>query len=109
MSKSTPSAAAHFPLDKDLARSAEPTLVTDDLFLAAYALSEGAKITSIEFATHANKQVASFRLQAADVRDLQRAYLTGTAVANVGALKRYLKHLKDLLFDQMRNQRQHRW
>jgi hypothetical protein len=103
---STPSLLRRAPAPLDSLPQERPSeLVTDDLFLAAYALAEGADLVAIDLVVFAGKPVASFRLRARGVERLERAYLSGTAVTNVGTLKRYLKHLKDLLFARLRRER----
>lgn len=92
------------PLDSPPPR-ATSELVTDDLFLAAYALAEGAELVDVDLVAYAGKPVASFRLRAPGIERLERTYLSGTAMTNVGTLKRYLKHLKDVLFARLRKER----
>jgi hypothetical protein len=92
------------PLDS-LPRKGPSELVTDDLYLAAYALAEGAELVGIDLVAYAGKPVGSFRLRGPEVARLERAYLCGSAVTNVGALKRYVKHLKDVLFARLRKER----
>lgn len=94
------------PISLDsLPRPRTSELATDDLFLAAYLLAEGAELVAIDLVAFAGKPVASFRLRVQGIDRLERAYLAGTATTNVGALKRYLKHLKDLLFARLRKER----
>lgn len=104
MSLSSPLRRGPISLDS-LPGSRTAELATDDLFLAAYLLSEGAELVAIDLVAFAGKPVASFRLRAQGIDRLEQAYLAGTAMANVGALKRYLKHLKDLLFARLRKER----
>lgn len=102
---STSSSLRRVPTPLDSAPRPRPCeLVTDDLFLAAYVLAEGAELVSMDVLSYAGKPVASFRIRAPGIERLQQAYLAGTAMTNVGALKRYLKHLKDLLFARLRGE-----
>ena len=80
------------------------SLATDDLFLAAYALSEGAELVGVDIVVSGARPVATFRLSAPRLSRLERAYLDGTAMTNVNSLKRYLKYVKDVLFNRLRNE-----
>lgn len=76
---------------------------TDDLFLAAYVLASGAQVAGVETSGWNGKRVVVVRLTGDALAERERAYLSGQATANVTVLKGQMKHLKDLVFAELRN------
>ncbi len=82
--------------------------VTDDLFLGAYLVAEGARLAGTELGgpSHAQRPTVSFVLEAAcdELAELESAYARGEARTNVLRFKSALTHLKDVMFARLREE-----
>ncbi len=76
---------------------------TEDLFEAAYLLTEGCTLADTELVSSSSVRfVFSVPTAPDDLADLVRGYTRGEAVASVLALKHALTHLKDVMFARLR-------
>ena len=80
-------------------------LITHDLYFGAFLLSQGAVLAGLQMEGSSPKRVAFVFTGNGELSRLQDAFESGTAQANVVALKNSMGHLKDLMFDRMRSQR----
>jgi hypothetical protein len=92
------------PLDRDLAKGGESEmpLATENLYLGAYALSQGARLKGVVVSRSNGKTTAVFELDGPWVNQLQDEYYRGTAVVNLAEYRRHLEALKDKLFAALR-------
>jgi len=76
---------------------------TDDLFLGAYALAQGAELVGLETTGWNGRRLVRVRLRGRGLARCERRYRAGQAVVNVTVLKATLAHLKDLVFAELRS------
>lgn len=82
--------------------------LTDDLFLGAYLVAEGASLTGTEVQPRPGRgEIVSFVIEAAadELMVLESAYARGEALTNVLRFKSALTHLKDVMFARLREAR----
>ena len=79
------------------------SLETTDIFRGAFYLCMGGDLTDIWFKTN-GKQIASFLFTGADLSKHDRAYINGRALVNPVQFREALNHLRDVLFDKLREQ-----
>ena len=79
-----------------------PHVRTSDLFYGAYLLSSGSKLEGVA-ADRDDRRRIEFEFSSPAIERLQFDYISGEAVVNVNFLKASLKHLKDIVFEKMRN------
>jgi len=80
------------------------SLETTDIFRGAYYLCMGGDLTDIRFKTNGG-QIASFLFTGADLSKHDRAYINGRALVNPVQFREALNHLRDVLFERLRDQR----
>lgn len=78
-------------------------LRTDDLFLAAYALTRGAAVAGVDMSGRNGRRLAFVRLTGEGLAELEREYLAGRATANVTVLRDLVRHVKDVMFAAIRS------
>jgi len=74
---------------------------TSDLYYSAYLMSNGVRLDRIRVETHGKRKV-QFEFMCPGIGKLADEYISGEAVVNVKDLKSSLKHLKDIIFEEMR-------
>jgi hypothetical protein len=77
-----------------------------DLYLGAYILCEGGKLSGLEIIPGRGKPTVVFHLEGPDDSRIFTNYLTGRAMVNVTALRSNLSYLKDRMFDAIRKEKQ---
>ncbi len=78
------------------------TLETTDIFRGAFYLCMGGRLDDIRFNGN-GKQIASFMFTGPDLVEHDRAYRDGHALVNPVQFRESLNHLRDILFNQLRN------
>jgi hypothetical protein len=73
-------------------------LATENLYLGAYALTNGANLKRIVLSRTNGRTTAVFELDCGWVQKLSDEYYAGTAVVNLAEYRRHLEALKDELF-----------
>lgn len=83
------------------------TVETTDIFRSAYLLAQGGELDEIRV-TRNGRQRATFRIRGREVARFDRAYLSGQARVNPLQLRECLNHLRDKLFERLRDtEREH--
>lgn len=82
-------------------KRSSPHVKTSDLFYGAYLLSQGSRLEGVS-KDEADRRRIEFEFSSPIVDRLQFDYISGEAVVNVNFLKASLKHLKDIVFEKMR-------
>ncbi len=77
------------------------TLETTDLFKGAFFLCVGGNLNSIHV-EHNGRQTATFMITGMDLERHNNDYITGNALVNPIRLKNALNHLRDVLFNTLR-------
>ena len=72
-----------------------------DIFKSAYLLCSGADLDGIRFKNN-GRRIASFLIKGENLASLDRAYRCGEALVNPLQLRESLNHLRDILFDKLR-------
>ena len=80
------------------------TLETTDIFRGAFFLCVGGDLTNIRFMTN-GKQTATFMFTGPDLHKHDKEYRNGHAVVNPLQFKEALNHLRDVLFEKLRENR----
>jgi hypothetical protein len=78
-----------------------PHVKTSDLFYGAYLLSSGSRLEGVA-QDKADRRRIEFEFSSPAIERLAFDYISGEATVNVNFLKASLKHLKDILFEKMR-------
>ncbi len=73
-----------------------------DLYLGAYILCEGGRLSGLEIIPGRGKPTVVFHLTGVDNSQVFASYLTGRATVNLTALRSNLSYLKDRMFDAIR-------
>lgn len=73
-------------------------LASENLYLAAYALTHGAKLKRISVSRSNGRRTAVFELDSPWVQKLSDEFYAGTAVVNLSEYRNHLEELKDQLF-----------
>ena len=73
-------------------------LASENLYLAAYALTHGARLKRISVSRSNGRKTAVFELDSPWVQKLSDEFYTGTAVVNLAEYRNHLEELKDQLF-----------
>ncbi len=91
------------PPAPDAAEPAYAARLTEDLFLGAFLIAEGARLAD----TQLDGVTVAFVIEGdgAELTELVAAYRRGEAHTNVLRLKSALAHLKDVMFARLRDQR----
>ena len=77
------------------------SLETTDIFRGAFFLCMGGDLCRIRIKDN-RKQIASFMIRGKDLHRLDREYRSGKALVNPLQLRESLNHLRDILFDTLR-------
>ena len=72
-----------------------------DIFRGAYLLCSGGDLDGIRI-NNRGKRIASFSIRGENLTSLDRAYRSGEALVNPLQLRESLNHLRDMLFEKMR-------
>ncbi len=75
---------------------------TGDLWNTAYLVVNGIKIQNILLSGNNGKTSAYFIFTGTEAEQLNREFISGKAEANVTQLKLTMNHLKDLMFNKLR-------
>lgn len=87
------------------AQSAKPGVCrveTTDIFRSAFFLCNGGNICGINVKDN-SRRVATFVIQGDDLERLDKQYRNGEALVNPVQFRESLTHLRDLLYDRLRN------
>ncbi len=79
---------------------------TGDLWTSAYLVLNGAEIENLIVSGSNGKTSVYFIFSGTDAERLNREFISGKAEANVMKLKTTMNHLKDLLFDKLRERKE---
>ena len=83
----------------------EPTILeTTDIFRGAYLLASGGDLTEIRVRQN-GKRIATFLITGKGLDRLDRDYRSGRALINPVQLRESLNHLRDVLFEKLREER----
>ena len=77
------------------------SLETTDIFRGAFFLCMGGDLRGIRIKDN-RKRIASFMIRGKDLNRLDREYRSGKALVNPLQLRESLNHLRDILFDTLR-------
>jgi hypothetical protein len=77
-------------------------LSTENLYLGAFALSQGAELKRVVLSRSNGRTTAVFELEGQDVETLVRTYWEGSAIVNLAQFRESLEGLKDRLFEALR-------
>ncbi len=84
---------------------AASSLETTDIFRGAFFICMGGDLADIRFRQN-GKQIASFTFTGHDLHQHDKAYINGHALVNPVQFREALNHLRDILFEHLRqNQR----
>ena len=78
------------------------TCSTENLYLGAYLLNEGAELRRVSVSRANGRTMAVFELEGSAVGEGSEAFYAERAVVNLAAYRRHLEALKDELFDALR-------
>ncbi len=78
-----------------------PHIRTSDLFYGAYLLSQGSKLEGVS-KDQVDRRRIEFEFSGPSMERLAFDYISGEATVNVNFLKASLKHLKDIVFEKIR-------
>lgn len=73
-----------------------------DLYLGAYILCEGGRLSGLEVISGRRKPTVIFHLECGDNSKVVSSYLGGKATVNLTALRSNMSYLKDRMFDAIR-------
>lgn len=79
-------------------------LETTDIFRGAFYLCMGGDLSAIQFKAN-GKQVATFHFTGPDLNRHDKAYVNGHALVNPVQFREALNHLRDILFEKLRQGR----
>ena len=77
-------------------------LETTDIFKGAFFLARGGKLVNVRIKENTRKTV-SFLFELEDIAVLDKDYRRGEGYINASALRDSLNHLRDILFDKLRD------
>lgn len=78
--------------------TAPPTAASENLYLAAYCTTHGARLKRITVSRSNGRATAVFELEGADVHRLFAEYYGENAIVRLSAFRQALEELKDQLF-----------
>lgn len=78
------------------------SLMTENLYLGAYALTNGAELKGVAVSRANGRRTAVFELDCPWIQKLADEYLAGAAVVNLAEYRQHLEGLKDELFGALR-------
>ena len=79
----------------------QSTVEETDLFKSAYLLASGGDFKGIRFKS-GNRRIAAFMFSGHNLDKLEMKYRRGTALVNPLQLRECLNHLRDVLFEKLR-------
>jgi hypothetical protein len=79
------------------------SLETTYIFRGAFFLCKGGELSEIRMRAN-GKRIASFLFTGADLDQLDKDYMNGKALVNPVQFREALNHLRDILFDKLREQ-----
>ena len=79
----------------------QSTVEETDLFKSAYLLASGGDLDGIRIKP-GNRRIAAFLITGYDLEKLEMDYRRGTALVNPLQLRECLNHLRDMLFERLR-------
>ena len=79
-----------------------PHVKTSDLFYGAYLLSSGGKLETVQAHLNGSKKVF-FEFSSPRIDRLIQEYRSGEASVNLRQLQSSLKHLKDIIFQEIKS------
>jgi hypothetical protein len=85
----------------------QSTVEETDIFKSAYLLASGGDLSGIRIKP-GHRRIAAFTITGCDLEKLEMDYRRGTALVNPLQLKECLNHLRDVLFEKLRQQSQGR-
>ena len=74
---------------------------TTDIFRGAFFMCMGGDLSAIRFKAN-GKRMATFLITGKDIEKLDRDYRSGKAMVNPVQLRESLNHLRDVLFEKLR-------
>ena len=77
------------------------SLETTDIFRGAFFLCNGGDLSGVRFRSN-GKRMATFLITGKDLDKLDRDYRAGKALVNPLQFRESLNHLRDILFDRLR-------
>jgi len=77
------------------------SLETTDIFRGAYLLASGGDLAEIRVRQN-GKRIATFQITGKDLDRLDRDYRSGRALVNPVQLRASLNHLRDMMFEKLR-------
>ncbi len=80
---------------------AASSLETTDIFRGAFFMCMGGDLADIRFRQN-GKRIASFMFTGHDLHKHDKAYINGHALVNPVQFREALNHLRDILFEQLR-------
>ncbi len=83
---------------------ATSSLETTDIFRGAFFMCMGGDLADIRFRQN-GKQIASFMFTGPDLQKHDKAYINGHALVNPVQFREALNHLRDILFENLRKNR----
>jgi hypothetical protein len=86
---------------KEVSRLHKHSLETTDIFRGAFFLCHGGDLCGIRIKNN-GKPIASFSITGKDLDKLDRAYRNGQALVNPLQFRESLNHLRDILFNTLR-------
>ena len=78
------------------------TVEVTDLFKGAFLLCSGADLAEVRVRNN-GRAIATFLITGAGLEKLDRDYRSGRALVNPLQLRESLNHLRDVMFDKLRN------
>ncbi len=78
------------------------SLETTDIFRGAFFMCMGGDLSDIRFRQN-GKQIASFMFTGPDLDKHDKAYINGHALVNPVQFREALNHLRDILFEKLRD------
>ena len=78
------------------------TVEVTDLFKGAFLLCMGARLDKVRVRNN-GRAIATFLISGADLERLDSDYRAGRALVNPVQLRESLNHLRDVMFDKLRN------
>ena len=80
-------------------------LLTEDIYLAAFGLVSGGELVDVHVRGTNGRRMAFFRIDGADMGQVERDYYGGSAKVDLQRLKAQVRRLKDRAFDALREER----
>lgn len=81
-------------------------LKISDLWNCAFLVCSGADIARVQISGSNGRRSVVFLFESETAEQLQKQFIHGQATANVTHLKNTMNHIKDIMFDSLREQKQ---